>query len=105
MIKRYLRIYAGSFLMWEDEADRQDVLSLKYYDTQGGSEGYKYKHYKVKTDKGEVYFTKERKYDNRRELMNSWHNVSPRTMSWKRSARKVMEIRGSETTATHILKT
>ena len=48
-----------------------DVLSLKYYDTQEGSEGYKYKHYKVKTDKGKVYFTKERKFDNLRELMNS----------------------------------
>ena len=71
MIKRYLRIYAGSFLMWEDETDRQHVLSLKYYDTQEGCEGYKYEHYKVKTDKGEVYFTKERKFDNLRELMNS----------------------------------
>ena len=48
-----------------------EVLSTKYYDTQDEAGGYKYEHYKVRTDGGMVYISKKKKFKELRELVES----------------------------------
>ena len=46
-----------------------NVLSLKYFSTGDGNDGYKYKNYNVKTEGDKFYFTKKKKCSTLTELI------------------------------------
>ena len=59
-----------------------EVLSIKCYDTQDEAGGYKYKHYKVNTDGGMVYFTEKNKFKELKELIEFCQENKEDRMEW-----------------------
>ena len=56
------QFFSGSFLVRHTtKQGGMDVLSLKYFDTQG-EPGYKYKNYNVKRDGDQFFFTKKNRF-------------------------------------------